>query len=251
MDSRYSFGLAGFVLGGLIAGLATWRILKKHYELIAEEDIADVKEHYARKEKKEKKKFEKLDKLSEEYYKDIRNDYHDALKRLGYASEEEADADPNFDKEAWLNEALGAEVNPGWTIEHEKTTISVEDVPLHIRDADVRSNSVPYVISREEFEDETSEFDRATLSYFEEDETLADERDEPIPNKLDTLGPDALDRFGDSSDDPNVVYVRNHKLGLDFEVCRNPGAYSTVILGLDEEPPPRKRKPRRPSKDEE
>jgi hypothetical protein len=41
-------------------------------------------------------------------------------------------------------------------------------------------------------------------------------------------------RIGHRSNDPNVLYVRNHVLGTDFEVCRSTGSYKREVAGLDD-----------------
>jgi hypothetical protein len=62
------------------------------------------------------------------------------------------------------------------------------------------------------------------LEYFEEDDVLVDSRDSMIDNKEYMIGENALERFGYLSGDPNVVYVRNERLGMDFEIVKHKGA---------------------------
>lgn len=90
------------------------------------------------------------------------------------------------------------------------------------------------LITSDEFFDTENTHEKITLVYYEGDDTLADERDGIIPNANAVIGPDAVDNFGEGSDDPNVVYVRNNKSSCDFEVVRNTGSYSKEILGYDE-----------------
>lgn len=90
------------------------------------------------------------------------------------------------------------------------------------------------LITSDEFFDTENTHEKITLVYYEGDDTLADERDGIIPNANAVIGPDAVDNFGEGSDDPNVVYVRNNKSSCDFEVVRNTGSYSKEILGYDD-----------------
>lgn len=94
----------------------------------------------------------------------------------------------------------------------------------------------PYVISFDEFVEGLPSQEQATLSYYVEDDTLADERDQPIDNTDYTVGDDNLLRFGHGSNDKNIVYVRNEKISMDFEIVRSHGSYSQEVLGIMPEP---------------
>ncbi len=98
-----------------------------------------------------------------------------------------------------------------------------------------RDTTKPYVISFEEFNENEEGHEQATLAYFSSDDTLVDEKDQPIDNTEYTVGDDNLSRFGHGSNDRNVVYVRNERLGMDFEVVRSNGSYSQSVLGIDPE----------------
>lgn len=93
----------------------------------------------------------------------------------------------------------------------------------------------PYVISFEEFQVNEENHEQTTLSYFAADDTLADEKEQPIDNTEHTVGDDNLTRFGAGSKDNNVVYIRNERLGMDFEVVRSTGSYKKEVLGFDDE----------------
>lgn len=99
----------------------------------------------------------------------------------------------------------------------------------------------PYVVSAEEFSEEKTHYDKITLTYFSEDNTLIDDREEIIPNIDELIGPEAVMNFGNQSDDPNVVYIRNNKRNADFEVVLDERSYTEVVLGFVSE----KEKPRK------
>lgn len=101
-------------------------------------------------------------------------------------------------------------------------------------------NQNPYVISYEEFSEEHPEFSKITLTYFDADDVLCDDREEIIPDKEYSIGEDSLEHFGEDSNDKDVVYVRNERLSTDYEVVRSQGSYEAVILGM-QEPKPKKR----------
>lgn len=96
----------------------------------------------------------------------------------------------------------------------------------------------PYVISYDEYFAAEKEYDTISLTYYEEDDTLVDEKDSPISDVDKTIGDESLARFGHGSKDNNVVYVRNDKMESDFEITRSTGSYLVEVLGLDPEPEP-------------
>jgi hypothetical protein len=71
-------------------------------------------------------------------------------------------------------------------------------------------------------------------AYYEADDVLADDDDKVIPNPEEVLGIDALVSFGKLVDDPDLVYVRDAKKGVDYEVTRSKKAFLVVALRYDE-----------------
>lgn len=238
MSRETVYGLVGLLVGGGIGALIAWKYLQSYYAEIALEEIAEMKAHYEAQAKKQKTgKWAKLDDLAAEVRRqEEREAYLKGLRQLGYDSEEAADADPKFDKAAWLNEVV---FHP---TDEEAEDEGGVDTSRHYTQKD-RDTSKPYVISYEEFAEEHDEFSKTTITYYEGDDTLCDEREEPIPDFAYYVGDDALTRFGDMSHDKNVVYVRNENISIDFEVVRDQGLYSRVVLGM--EPPEKKPKVRK------
>ena len=97
-----------------------------------------------------------------------------------------------------------------------------------------RSKDRPYILTREEYMLSEPDYTQTTVTYFEADEVLADERDEPIENAEKKIGLENL-RFGSGSGDPNLVYIRNDDLEIDFEVIRSRGAFAHEVLGFETE----------------
>jgi hypothetical protein len=120
--------------------------------------------------------------------------------------------------------------------EVKQTNVFVEATPDprdwdYNREIQNRSPEAPYVISHEEFVAGEEGHDREVLTYYEDDEVLVDTRDVPVPDNDVTVGDDNLRRFGHGSHDNNVVYVRNEKLGLDFEIVRHKGSFTIESAG--------------------
>lgn len=83
----------------------------------------------------------------------------------------------------------------------------------------------PYVISWETFAAGELDYEQYTMTWYEGDDVLVNHNDKKF-DQIDTvIGRDNLQRFGESSSDPNVVYIRNEVLEFDFEVLHNPGKY--------------------------
>mgnify|MGYP003589300780 FL=1 len=90
---------------------------------------------------------------------------------------------------------------------------------------------LPYPISYEEFTEEEQGYDKDTITYYAGDDTLADTRDEIVDNVDRLVGADFKDYFGWRSYDDDVVYIRNKRLSLDFEILYDPGTYQEEVLG--------------------
>ena len=84
----------------------------------------------------------------------------------------------------------------------------------------------PYVISPSEYGD--SDYAMLSLTYFL-DGTVLNERDKIVSNVTELIGDDYANHFDEYEDDPDTVYVRNDRLGIDFEVLRDYREYSEVI----------------------
>jgi hypothetical protein len=93
----------------------------------------------------------------------------------------------------------------------------------------------PYIVSVEEYMQERQDLDKVTLTYYEGDDVLCDDRDVAILDYETFIGNDALSRFGHLSKDPNVVYVRNEKIEIDYEILKDHRSFSEAVLGIREE----------------
>jgi hypothetical protein len=97
-----------------------------------------------------------------------------------------------------------------------------------------RNGDVPFIMHLEEYQQSECSH-QVTITYFEGDDVLVDESDEVISKKDEVVGMENLNKFGYGSNDPNVVYVRNPKLDVEYEILRHQGHYAKEILGLEEE----------------
>lgn len=103
-------------------------------------------------------------------------------------------------------------------------------------DTSRRGDGRPYILTLQEFNDGDPEYDQNTLTYYEGDNVLADERDQPINNGIETIvGGEGNLRFGHWSEDANVLYIRNDELQIDFEIVRSFGKFAVEVLGFGSE----------------
>lgn len=121
----------------------------------------------------------------------------------------------------------GVEVSKAKTVKVKKP---VEFPPLPERMDEIAAGR-PYLISVDEFMTSNEEYDKTTITYFEGDDTLCDEREEIVPDVEGVITADALTRFGQLSNDRNIVYVRNDKISTDFEIIRDRRNWHEVIAG--------------------
>ncbi len=96
-----------------------------------------------------------------------------------------------------------------------------------------RSKDNPWIMHEDEFHNSTTGFTQVALTWFPEDEILADDKMQPIPNVNKFAG--RLE-FGRGSSDDDMVYITNPKLELEMEITRIPGAsYTQEMYGVTAE----------------
>lgn len=108
-----------------------------------------------------------------------------------------------------------------------------------------RDQARPYVISFDEFNENSYEHEQNTLTWYAGDEILADDRETHLEDVDGLVGEVNLKLFGHGSRDSKVVYIRNEAKEIDFEVTLNPGTYAAEVLGFEHSETPRVRKGRR------
>lgn len=92
------------------------------------------------------------------------------------------------------------------------------------------------VISYNEWcEADEDEYKKDTIVYYEDDQIVCDMHDSTIKEYQELVGENALDLFGMMSHDPDVVYIRNKRMKVDFEFVREHSSYHQSVLGLTEE----------------
>ncbi len=202
--------IIGFAGGAVGAYLALKDILEEEYSILASQEISEAKEFYSALSKK--------------------GDYEtpaDAVEKLiGPSQDQDIRADQAH------REYLGLrDEEPDVQI----TNIFVNNEPLDRDSPEIveKDPDRPYIITEKMFLENDVDYSQVSVTYFEEDDVLVDEKDQPIDAAEDLINSNNL-RFGHLSNDINIVYVRNESKALDFEVARSRGSYSKEVLGFIE-----------------
>lgn len=241
-SGRVALAIGAFLLGAGVGGGGAYifakRQLETKYSKIADEEIAEMREHYQAKARA----------LEAEAAK---RPMEDIVREQGYGQPSEEEPGPSagppmavqppkavVDADAPVYPSPKPEAEPevhNVFTDHgdPETTVPVEHDWDYQAELKKRSPDAPYVIHYDE-RDEMDDYQVVTVTYYEGDDVVCDERDSVIDeeerNRL--IGEQNLNRFGHGSNDPNVVYVRNDSLQLIYEVCKSPNSYAEEVHGF-------------------
>ncbi len=184
-----------FAVGAVTGSVASWCLLKKKYEQIAQKEIDSVKEVYSR-------------------YMGEKKDENTEAE----VQEKSDDETPSENEEAVRE------------VEEEITRLGYRDYseitrPKSKKEVRKMSCYKPTIITPEEFGDADG-YDTQTLTYYA-DGVLTDDADYPIEDIDDTIGYESLSHFGEYEED--AVHVRNDALRTDYEILYDPRNYSDVM----------------------
>lgn len=162
---------------------------EKKYEKISDNEIKEVKEYY-------KKKTDKIIGKSEEINAKLEN-VISQVEKTNYNKVITSDHYP-------INEE--------------------EEVKAELESPEEEKPDKPYVITEEEFLEGNCDYDKISLTYFELDDTLADDSEEVVDIE-ETISTDIYNELSDDDEDKDW-YVRNDELQTDFEIMKVEGSYS-------------------------
>lgn len=194
-----------FTVGAAVGSAVTWKLVKNKYEQIANEEIASVKEEYADLLGRMKTKLQEdrncensTDAGNNIYTDDYDQAEYDELASIYRSSDEDKEDDEEDSEEGG------------------KWDLDEDEVPYM---------NAPYVITPDDFSSSPPGYNAQPLNYFA-DGVLAD--DWGVVLDLDeTIGEDSVEHFGEYVDD--VVYVRDERLEIDYEVTRDPRTYKESL----------------------
>lgn len=216
--------VASAALGAVGAHFSLRSKLEAKYAAIADREIAEAK---AFNEKMLKRgEYSDVVKLAEE--KVPENKYKDLIE--AYKTE-------NTKYDDVFEEAQGQEQEEVVVESKEDKIVNVfgsHDTDDFNYDEEVpnRDPDHPYVITYDEFNEEEQDFEKISLTFYEGDGVLADDKDSPVPDEDSIVGDENLSKFGYGSKDHNIVYVRNEHLESDFEILRTAEDFASAVLGF-------------------
>jgi hypothetical protein len=201
----------------------TKRYYKKKYEELATIEIAEAKAFYA-----------KLNKA------DVYATPESAAEALSKKGQEAVEALTQYqgDVSSLTSEEVGRNVVVAeqTTVERKNVFAAVktdedwdQDQEESMRDAHPDN---PHILHQDEYMAGDLDYQQVTLTYYAEDDVLVDEREQPIEDIERTVGEDNLTRFGHGSRDNRILYVRNNRIQMDFEIVKNESSYAREVAGF-------------------
>ena len=229
-------GVAGLVAGGVGGYFFAKKKLESFYEDLASMEIEQAKEFYAG--------IYKTDSdgaaLSPMEVLKSRHGSEAAAEALrGYQGQQASEVALDEQDEAQvrrLEERRRHEVEetPDAVVETvtESRNVFVDPDFDLVEEKKYRTKDKPYIITHDEYFEAEKDYETVSLTYFDVDDTLVNERDEPIREVEEMVGEDHLFFFGRASKDKNIVYVRNDRLETDFEIVKANASYVESVLGF-------------------
>jgi hypothetical protein len=95
-----------------------------------------------------------------------------------------------------------------------------------------RTTDRPYIIHQDEYAQKEEGYEQTTFTYYAVDAVLTDEDESPVDDPEGSVGLDNLGNFGHGADDYHVLYVRNDRLEIDYEICLVAASYRETVQGL-------------------
>lgn len=210
----------GFALGAAAGSFFAYRIAytkaELKYEKIAQDEIVELREHF-------RERF-----AAREAKPDL-GDLAKKVEKTGYSVPNVADVEEKQEIEPPPEEE-DEELDPN-VYNVFKETKNYRDDWNYEAELPTRSPERPYIIHLDERHER--DYSLATLTYFEGDDVLCDEDDEVLEDKNGVVGEDNLGKFGHGSGDPEVVFVRNDRLQVDFEIFRSRDTYLHTVQGIE------------------
>lgn len=245
----------GILVAGAGLGFgAGYFVFKKKYAAIADAEIASVRDSYAKAAKNAAKADPKdfnviiTPNVVKPAVQSDEERVEQIIHRSNYTSEGVVEAEsfravygrvPTTEE---LEELSGPETNDSTPYIFEGNIFDSpepdpETLGEGVDEVPPRSPDRPYVIKLDEWYLNETNYDQITLTWWADDDVLADDSQHPILDIESAVGATNLHRFGFLSMDPDIVYVRNEKLKVDYEITKDERNFAEVVHGVrsDEE----------------
>lgn len=215
-----------------VGGVSGYFFAKKKFERYANEEIESVKDTYNRRYKDGAystpesaaavliPEDEDETEIRPTFTEPEIREYTDTVESLDYSREEA--------------EQVGLTVVNNVFVENLKVEVEEKDETIP-EWTPTREPHKPYVITEEEYMTTENDWDKLTMMYYEEDDSLADDREQLVSDVEAVVGDEALDHFGYGTNQKNAVYVRNPRISSDIEILRDKRSYQEVVIGIPRE----------------
>lgn len=237
-------GAVGVALGVAGGYFAAKKVLRSNYEDLAQKEISEARKFYANVYKTNEDGTPKTPQevLSERHGAEAAAEAVRTYQGQQAAERLVGDGELDYDEqdEAQIrkieSDRIQSKSVPADRVEESETRNVFRDDNFDLdEEKKYRTKEEPYIITHDEYYAGDLEYENSTLTYYEQDDTLTDEQDKPIREIDKMIGEDHLIRFGHGSRDRNIVYIRNDRLGTDFEVVKSTGSYVEEVLGMLED----------------
>lgn len=193
-----------FVLGAAIGSAITWYITKTICDEQKQEEINQIKEVWSfRKEEPKAEESEKSEEPIKEVYDNPRQAAMDNANKpniMEYTKRVQKEGYINYSDKDMKSDDVGI------------TKPKIQYIPE------------PYAIPGEEFGLD-DDFDTVSLTLYSDD-ILADDDDEIVEDVEEKVGAEFREYFGKYDDE--VVWIRNEKLKVEYEICKDQSTYEEV-----------------------
>lgn len=224
--------VAGGVVGGVITYLAVNKTLRDRYELRAAEEIESVKHRYSllRKEDGDLTILAQAQNPSPEVQAAV-NKGKELMEQLGYLDGKHVahdEPDPSAQTLSIFDhsEVMDAKDYPD---DYEGVDDEEDESDYKVIDGE------PFLITEADYFENVPEYQLDTLTYYELDDTLTDEKNSQIDRVEETVGARHLHMFKKVNGQPKTsLYIQNDTHETLYEVILVEQSYAAVILGMDE-----------------
>lgn len=234
--------LAIFTLGALAGFFGAKKVYKEHYANLAQEEIDNVKEVF-NKRRKMRVVPRKENGMTDEEYEEQQDKAQDERTNKNPLTRSSLDSNPYEQAKKNYNLVGQGQVD-------DTVTTEVTDMDTGSTLEPVVDNARPYIIDGRDFIEDFDHHDKVSLYYYKGDDVLCHDHEAIVENVEECVGSDLLLGI----DDQATIWVRNEKLGIDYEIITLNDSYAKSVhgIGIDENLSPRElyeRKMRRRNRD--
>lgn len=216
-------GLAGVAVGAGVSHLATKKLLTTKYERLMNEELEATREFYNNRQTVTVEELEHpmdpeemLEEVSPKKVSsknEFVTPYHD-LDGLNPVAEVEGDVD---------------EVEAVERVSVFETDVEAE---WEMANAQNRQARKPYIISKEDYLENETDWNQFCFTYFDADGVLADEKEDMVADPDAVVGNWNLERFGWMSGSTHAVYVRVPEHEMEVEIVKSDGSFAAEVHGF-------------------